>query len=195
MSQSAIWVAVSASSRASTRACRGFTGSVSSRTAIKIYAPSDFVADTGWNGRSYPIEDLPDDSEVIYDKMMQNTSHIQANLVAVFQDWFCSPLTDQIGIHVFHLYVLLRFTCSRTCRRVPSGWQSAQSMNGLKSATHTSLIEVPVALEGKLKAANYCVDLVIEKRSVTGTEDIYGYLLIIRHQQGDRTPRRLTYLP
>ena len=58
--------------------------------AIKIYAPSDFVADTGWNGRSYPIEDLPDDSEVIYDKMMQNTSHIQANLVAVFQDWFCS---------------------------------------------------------------------------------------------------------
>ena len=50
--------------------------------AIKIYAPSDFVADTGWNGRSYPIEDLPDDSEVIYDKMMQNTSHIQANLEA-----------------------------------------------------------------------------------------------------------------
>ena len=53
-----------------------------------------------------------------------------------------------------------------------SRWYPSQSMNGLKSATHTSLIEVPVALEGKLKAANYCVDLVIEKRSVTGTEDV-----------------------
>lgn len=58
--------------------------------SIKIYSPTDFIADEGWNGRSYPIEDKPDDSEIIYDKMMQNTSHIQANLVAVFNNWFCS---------------------------------------------------------------------------------------------------------
>lgn len=58
--------------------------------SIKIYSPTDFIADTGWNGRSYPIEDKPDDTEIIYDKMMQNTSHIQANMVAVFNNWFCS---------------------------------------------------------------------------------------------------------
>ncbi|MCM1230104.1 MAG: hypothetical protein NC489_08225 [Ruminococcus flavefaciens] len=58
--------------------------------AIKIYNPTDFIADTGWNGRSYPIEDKPDDSEIMYDKMIQNTAYIQANLVAIFTNWISS---------------------------------------------------------------------------------------------------------
>lgn len=58
--------------------------------AFEIYSPTDFIADTGWNGRSYPIEDKPDDSDIVYDKMIQNTAYIQANLVAVFETWIRS---------------------------------------------------------------------------------------------------------
>lgn len=58
--------------------------------ALKIYSPTDFVPDFGWDGRTYPIEDKPDDSDIIYDKSIQNIAYIQANLVAVFTDWITS---------------------------------------------------------------------------------------------------------
>lgn len=61
--------------------------------SFKIYSPTDFIADEGWNGRSYPIEDKPDDSEIIYDKQIQNIAYVKANLVAVFTDWITSFFT------------------------------------------------------------------------------------------------------
>lgn len=60
--------------------------------AIEIYRPGDFVPDPGGNNRHYPIpfEREPDLSEVLYDKKIQPVSTIQANLVAVFDQWFRS---------------------------------------------------------------------------------------------------------
>ncbi|MCM1234096.1 MAG: hypothetical protein NC489_28675 [Ruminococcus flavefaciens] len=60
--------------------------------AIEIYHPGDFVPDQGGNGRHYPIplEREPDLSEICYDKKIQPVSYIQANMVAVFDQWFRS---------------------------------------------------------------------------------------------------------
>lgn len=58
--------------------------------SIKIWTPTDFIADTGWNGRSYPIKDKPDDTEILYDNHIQDIAYIQANLAAVFNEWFLS---------------------------------------------------------------------------------------------------------
>lgn len=60
--------------------------------AIEVYHPGDFVPDSGGNGFGYPIpeERDPDLSEVMYDKKIQPVEYIQANMVAIFDQWFRS---------------------------------------------------------------------------------------------------------
>lgn len=60
--------------------------------ALQIYMSGSFVPDPGDNERCYPIPEMaePDLTEIMYDKRIQPVSYIQANLVAVFTEWFQS---------------------------------------------------------------------------------------------------------
>ena len=58
--------------------------------ALRIYAPGDFIPDAGNNGRVYPIEDKPDNTDIVFDKKIQKFSYNTANMVAVFTEWFQS---------------------------------------------------------------------------------------------------------
>lgn len=57
---------------------------------LRIYAPGDFIPDDGNNGRVYPIEDKPDDTEIVFDNKIQKSSYNTANMVAVFSEWIQS---------------------------------------------------------------------------------------------------------
>lgn len=58
--------------------------------SLRVWAPGDWVPDDGNDGKEYPIIDKPDLQEIVYDKWIQNMSYITANIVAVFNQWFCS---------------------------------------------------------------------------------------------------------
>lgn len=63
--------------------------------ALKIWSPTDFIADSGWNGRDYPIPEANYDThDIIYDNRVQNVSYIQAQLAGVFNEWFLSFFED-----------------------------------------------------------------------------------------------------
>lgn len=63
---------------------------------MEFHDPRDFLLDDGSYGQLYPIEEWLDmqevqkDTEIVYDRTIQRTSHIQATIVAVFEEWFTS---------------------------------------------------------------------------------------------------------
>lgn len=60
--------------------------------ALQIYMPGNYVPDPGENGRAYPIPKPweEDPTEIMFSKKLQPISYIQANLVAIFTEWFQS---------------------------------------------------------------------------------------------------------
>lgn len=58
---------------------------------LLVYEKGDFVPDDGRWERCYPVPDQHIDYEaLIYDRTIQRTAYIQANIVGVFNDWFKS---------------------------------------------------------------------------------------------------------
>lgn len=58
--------------------------------ALHVYAPGDFRIDPGDQEKLYPIPPKMEMQDVVYDKQIQRTSYIQANIVGCFNDWITS---------------------------------------------------------------------------------------------------------
>ena len=58
--------------------------------SLHIITPGDFRVDPGDQQKLYPIEPVPEYQDVVYDKYIQKTSYIQANIVGCFNDWIKS---------------------------------------------------------------------------------------------------------
>lgn len=58
--------------------------------ALRVLEPQDWPDDAGQFQRLYPIEDIPQESTILYDKHIQKTSYILANVVGAFNDWIQS---------------------------------------------------------------------------------------------------------
>lgn len=58
--------------------------------SIIVCKPGDYRLDDGSEGRLYPIEENSDDSVIMYDDYPQPIAHVQANIVALFSQWFLS---------------------------------------------------------------------------------------------------------
>lgn len=58
--------------------------------ALTVLGPGDWVGDDGRYERLYPVPKEEDMSVIMYDQRIQHTSYIQANVVAVFDEWFRS---------------------------------------------------------------------------------------------------------
>lgn len=57
---------------------------------IRVIPPTDWRDDPGEWERLYPIEDKQEFQTILYDKEIQRTGYIQANIVACFDEWFRS---------------------------------------------------------------------------------------------------------
>ena len=57
---------------------------------IRVIPPTDWRDDPGVWERLYPIEDKKEFQTILYDKEIQRTGYIQANIVACFDEWFRS---------------------------------------------------------------------------------------------------------
>lgn len=62
--------------------------------ALHVIPPGDYRLDPGNQKRLYPIPEKTDDVTIIYDKQIQRTSYIQANIVACFDEWIRSFFPD-----------------------------------------------------------------------------------------------------
>lgn len=58
--------------------------------ALHIIPPTDFVPDDGSFERLYPIEDLHEPEQILYDCQIQRNSWIQDTIIAIFTEWFKS---------------------------------------------------------------------------------------------------------
>lgn len=57
---------------------------------IQCYNPHDFFPDDGRFHKLYPIPYPKNKSNLVFDNKIQRTSHIQANIAAIFEEWFVS---------------------------------------------------------------------------------------------------------
>lgn len=57
---------------------------------MEFYNPRDFFPDDGSHGKLYPIVPKKKQTTLVFDNKIQRTSHIQGNIVAIFEDWFLS---------------------------------------------------------------------------------------------------------
>lgn len=58
--------------------------------ALRVIPPGDYIDDPGDQCKLYPIEPKQDLQDIVYDKQIQKTSYIQANIVACFDEWIRS---------------------------------------------------------------------------------------------------------
>lgn len=58
--------------------------------ALQIIPPTDWQADPGTWEKLYPIPPKEEPQTILYDKEIQRTSYIQANIVGVFDEWIRS---------------------------------------------------------------------------------------------------------
>ena len=59
--------------------------------ALHVWSPGDYPVDPGGNHKLYPIEETDEDlSTILYDRHIQRTSQVLANVVGVFNDWILS---------------------------------------------------------------------------------------------------------
>lgn len=54
------------------------------------YNPLDNFDDDGSHNKLYEIRPMTHKRDIVYDNMIQKTSHIQANIVAIFEEWLLS---------------------------------------------------------------------------------------------------------
>lgn len=57
---------------------------------MEFYNPRDFFPDDGSFDKLYPIPEPKRMTHLVFDNKIQRTSHIQGNIVAIFEKWFLS---------------------------------------------------------------------------------------------------------